>query len=893
MLLRKVLALRGPNLWADFPVLEAWVDLLDLNEVPSDAIPGFTRRLTAWLPSLAQHQCVVGRDALLEQLERGTDVAHALEHAMLELQVLAGADVRFSRTRPSSTPGVCRVAVQYEEETLARACLEAALRLCLAAVHDGPFDPEAEIKALRELAGRTCLGPSTRAIVRAAEARGIPARRLIPLGSLVQLGQGSRQRRIRTAETDRTGAIAESIAQDKDLTKDLLRAVGVPVPEGRPVVDADDAWEAAREIGGPVVVKPRAGNHGRAVSTDLSGREPVQDAFRAAAAEGGEVLVERFAPGAEHRLLVVGGRVVAAVRGNPAQVVGDGRQTIALLIEEQLNCDPRRGDDSGCPLSKVEIDPPVRLLLQQQGVTPDSVPPAGTRVLIQRNGNLAIDVTDQVHPEVAARAVEAAGVVGLDIAGIDVVAEQIDRPLEEQGGVVVEVNAGPGLQMHLNPSVGRPRPVGEAIIASLFPDGQTGRIPLVGVTGVNGKTTVARLIAHILRQAGHCVGMTCTDGVYVDGRRIEAGDCSGPQSAGAILMNPAVEAAVLETARGGILRAGLGFDRCDVAVVTNIGEGDHLGLAEIETPEDLARLKRTLVEAVLPGGAAVLKADDPLTAAMAPHCPGQVVFFARDGGHPVIAAHRAAGGRAVFVRHGAIVLADAEREEVLSPLAGVPLTLDGRIGFQVENALAAAAAAWVLDLSPETVRAGLASFDSDWEKLPGRFNLLEIGGATVIVDYGHNPSALTALIEALASFPNGQRMVVYSGIGDRRDVDMIRQGEMLGEAFDRVLLYEDHYTRGRPEGQTMALLRRGLAAGTRVRAVEEFLGSLKAVEAALQVIGPGDLLLVQADVVEETLDCVRRHLAARSPQPVTCEAGSCEGQAADDVVPTSAGDRIG
>jgi cyanophycin synthetase len=829
MVFRKVLALRGPNLWADFPVLEAWVDLLDWKDARSDAIPGFTGRLTAWLPSLAEHRCVVGRDTLLEQLGQGTDLGHALEHATLELQALAGVDVRFSRTRPTSTPGVCRVIVQYEEEALARACLEAALRLCLAAVHDRPFDRAAEITALRTLARRTCLGPGTRAIVRAAEARGIPARRLAPLGGLVQLGQGVRQRRIRTAETDRTGAIAQGIAQDKGLTNDLLRLVGVPVPEGRPVEDADDAWEAAREIDGPVVVRPRDGDRGHAAFTGLSGREPVQAAFRAVAVEGRGVLVERFTPGAEHRLLVVGGRVVAAARRDAAQVEGDR----------------------------------------------------------------AIDVTDEVHPEVAARAVDAARVVGLDIAGIDVVAERIDRPLEDQDGVVVEVNAAPGLRMHLEPSQGRPRPVGEAIVASLFPEGHSGRIPLVAVTGVNGKTTVTRLIAHILTQAGHCVGMTCTDGIYVEGRRIEASDCSGPQSAGAILLNPAVEAAVLETARGGILRAGLGFDRCDVAVVTNIGEGDHLGLADIETPEELARVKRVLVESVLPGGAAVLKADDPLTAAMAPHCPGRVIFFARDGGHPALAAHRAGGGRAVFVRHGAIVRAEAGREEVVAPLSGVPLTLDGRIGFQVENTLAATAAAWALDLSPETIRAGLASFDNDWKKSPGRFNVVEIGGATVIVDYGHNPSALTALIEALASFPHRHRTVVYSAVGDRRDVDMIRQGELLGEAFDRVLLYEDHYTRGRPDGQTMALLRRGLAARTRVRVVEEFRGSLKAIEAALQALGPDNLLLIQADLVEETLDCVHRHLAARSPEPGPRAAGPCDGPAANDAVTAPAGDRIG
>ena len=452
--------------------------------------------------------------------------------------------------------------------------------------------------------------------------------------------------------------------------------------------------------------------------------------------------------------------------------------------------------------------------------------------------------------------------IGLDIAGVDIVASDISRPLEEQNGVVVEVNAGPGLRMHLQPSSGTPRPVGEAIVESLFPDGQTGRVPIVAVSGVNGKTTTTRFIAHILRSLGRKVGMTCTDGIFIDQRRIEAGDCSGPLSAHAVLANPAVEAAVLETARGGILRAGLGFDRCDVAVVTNIGEGDHLGISDIETLEHLAAVKRTIIDAVWPEGAVVLKANDPLVAAMARDSKAPVIFFAINGDDPVLVAHREIGGRAVFVQHDTVIVAEGEVEIPLVALANVPLTHGGRISFQVENTLASAAAAWALGIPRDAIRAGLESFAADLEKVPGRFNLLEVGGATVIVDYGHNVSALSALIEAIEQFPQERRTIVYSAAGDRRDCDMVRQGELLGDAFDRVILYEDHYLRGRAEGEIMRLFREGLEGGQRVADVQEFRGNIRAIESALRHVRPGELLVVQADKIDETMEFLRKYLAA-------------------------------
>jgi cyanophycin synthetase len=866
MELRKVLALRGPNIWANFPVLEAWVDLGDLNDSPSNLLPGFNERLTTWLPSLVEHRCSTGqRGGFIDRLRQGTYLAHILEHVAIELQSLAGTPVGFGRARETSQEGVYRVVVQYKEESLARECLATAHQLCLAAVHDRPFDVAAEVKRLELMAQEVCLGPSTGSIVRAAEHRGIPVRRLSS-GSLVQLGHGCKQRRICTAETDRTGAIAESIAQDKDLTRELLSQVGVPVPKGRPVNDAEDAWDAAQEIGVPVVVKPQYGNQGRGVITNLTTREQIMTAYAAAKQEGRSIMVERFAPGDDYRVLVVGNKMVAAARREPAHVIGDGTSTIRQLVDE-VNRDPRRSDDHATVLTKIKLEPIALALLAEQGYAPDAVPPSGQRVLIRRNANLstggtANNVTDAVHPDVAARAIEAAQVIGLDIAGVDIVACDISRPLEEQGGVIVEVNAGPGLRMHLQPSAGTPRPVGEAIIDHLFPEGQTARIPIVAVTGVNGKTTTTRFIAHILRSLGRRVGMTCTDGIYVDERRIDTGDCSGPASATAVLMNPTVEAAVLETARGGILRAGLGFDRCDVSVVTNIGEGDHLGLSDVETLDKLAAVKRTIVEATATTGATVLKANDPLVVAMARYARAPVIYFALDGEVPAIVAHRQAGGRAIFVRHGMVILAEGEVEIPLVALDNVPLAYGGRIGFQVENTLASAAAAWALGIPRDAIRAGMESFAADSQKVPGRFNLLEIRGATVIVDYGHNVSALAALIEAIEQFPHERRTIVYSAAGDRRDCDMIRQGELLGEAFDRVLLYEDHYLRGRAEGDIMRLFRQGLENGRRACEVQNFQGNIKAIECALREAQPGELLVLQADMIDETMNFLAKYLAA-------------------------------
>jgi len=705
-----ILSLRGPNIWAYRPVLEAWVDIGELEDFPSNTIPGLYERLSAWLPSLIEHRCSVGeRGGFLQRLRQGTWPGHILEHVTLELQCLAGMPGGLGRARETPVRGVYKVIVRAWHEPLTRAALHAARDLVMAAIEDRPFDVPGTVQRLRTLADSLRLGPSTACIVDAADDRDIPTIRLSD-ENLVQLGYGASQRRIWTAETDRTSAIAESVSRNKDLTKSLLRACGLPVPEGMLVESAQLAWEAALSIGLPVVVKPCDGNHGRGVFTNLMTRAEVETAYGIAVDEGSGVVVERFVLGDEHRLLVVGGRMVAAARGDAAEVVGNGVDTIEELIESQLNSDPRRGRDEDHPLNFIRLDSAARLELARQNLAPGAVPADGARVLIQRNGNVSIDVTDAVHPSVAQAVALAARVVGLDIAGVDLVAEDISRPLEEQRGAIVEVNAGPGLLMHLKPASGLPRPVGRAIIDYLFPAGDSGRIPIIGITGSRGKTTVARLVALLLQLSGKYTGLACSDGLFFARRHVEKTDCVNWTAANRVLLNRAVQAAVIESSARVILSEGLAYDRCRVGVVTNLDPGAAEPEFHLHESEQVANVLRTQVDVVLPDGVAVLNADDARVAAMAPLCDGSVIFFGMDPAAAHVAAHRAAGGRAVLGSGGLLVMAEGARQTVLTDLSCVPLTQGGKLDFQTRNVLAAVAAAWALGIDSDLVRAGIETF---------------------------------------------------------------------------------------------------------------------------------------------------------------------------------------
>lgn len=850
----RVRALRGPNLWSHHTSVEAIVACTPEEESIRE-LGGFETRLRARFPQVGELQ-PYGHDG-------NVPLAQVLERVALALQAEAGCPVTFSRTTATVERGIYQVVVEYSEEDVGRLALDLAQQLVDAARNDTPFDLAGALARLREVDEDVRLGPSTGSIVQAAVARNIPFRRLTE-GSLVQFGWGSRQRRIQAAEIDATGAIAETIAQDKELTKKLLDAAGVPVPQGRSVSDPEDAWAAALEIGLPVVIKPKDGNQGKGVTVNVTTKEQLTAGFHAASEFRDDILVERYLPGHDYRVLVIGDKMVACARRDPPQVVGDGVHTVRELVE-RVNRDPRRGEGHSTSLTKIRFDDIALATLAARGLNADSVPDKGQRVVLRNNANLstggtATDVTDDVHPEVAERCIAAAHMVGLDICGVDLVCDSVLKPIEDQNGGIVEVNAAPGLRMHLSPSFGKPRPIGEAIVDTLFAEGDDGRIPVVAVTGTNGKTTTVRLIAHLLTASGLRTGMTNTDGVYIEGRRIDSGDCSGPRSARNVLLHPDVDAAVFETARGGLLREGLAFDRCQVAVVTNIGAGDHLGLNYITTLEDLAVLKRVIVQNVAVGGMAVLNAADPAVAAMAEVTRGDVTFFAQDVGNPLMSMHRAQGRRVVFVEDGHLVAAQGKFEQRV-PLAEVPITRGGVVGFQVENVMASVAAAWAVGIDWDKIRLGLKTFVGESDNAPGRFNVFDYRGATLIADYGHNPDAIAALVNAVEAMPARRRSVVISGAGDRRDQDITQQTEILGKAFDDVLLYQDQCQRGRADGEVIALLRRGLDGASRTNHVEEINGEFVAIDRALARLESGDLCLILIDQVDAALAHIAQRVA--------------------------------
>ncbi|MFC0252981.1 cyanophycin synthetase [Massilia consociata] len=711
----RVTHLRGPNIWTYRPVIEAWLDIGELEDFPSNTLPGFTERLCTWLPGLVEHHCGVGhRGGFLERLRDGTWAGHILEHVVLELQNMAGMKTGFGKTRSTGEHGIYKMAFRTRDPVVGRAALEAGHALMMAAINDTPFDMAGTVKQLTELVDRHCLGPSTAHIVDAATDRRIPSIRLTE-GNLVQLGHGAAQRRIWTAETDRTSAIGEGIASDKDLTKTLLASCGVPVPEGALVRSAEQAWEEAQDIGLPVVLKPVDANHGRGVTLNLMSEAEVLAAY-AIASEAGDsasVLVERFIPGNEHRLLVVGREVVAAAKGESLWVTGDGSSSVIELCDSQINTDPRRGESEEHPLGRVNPhDSEIMLDLKRQGLTPGSVPQLGQKVLIQVNGNVADDVTDQVHPSVAHAASLAARIVGLDIAGIDLVCEDISRPLEEQRGAIIEVNSSPGLLAHIKPASGQPRKVGKAIIDHLFAEEETGRIPVVGVTGTLGTSLIARLVGCLVHITGKHVGVANGEGLYLDAREVSNRDSTGFEAGQRILINRTVQTAVFESNARSILSEGLPYDRCLVGIVTDMEGLDDVAEFHIRDQDGMRNVIRSQVDVILPEGAAVLNAANEAVAALAELSDGRVIFYALDEHNPVVAAHRASGERVVFLRDNRITLAEGSEETTLLDLAKIPPATVRH----PDSVLAAVAAAWALGVPPDLICGGLRAFDATPKK---------------------------------------------------------------------------------------------------------------------------------------------------------------------------------
>lgn len=704
--------LRGPNIWTYRPVIEAVLDIGALEEFPSNKIPGLYERLTTWLPGFIEHRCGVGeRGGFLERLREGTWSGHILEHVVLELQNLAGMRTGFGQTRSTNLVGVYKMAFRTREEQVGRAALQIGRDLLMAAIEDQPFDLQTRVTELRELVDDRCLGPSTASIVDAATDRRIPSIRLTD-GNLVQLGHGAAQRRIWTAETDRTSAIAESIASDKDLTKTLLQSCGVPVPEGSLVRSAEEAWEEAQDIGLPVVIKPYDGNHGRGVSLNLMSKEDVIAAYELASRKGDSksVIVERFVTGDEHRVLVVGNQVVAVGKGESLWVTGNGKSNITELVDDQINTDPRRGTTEDCPLNALDPAAGAEIILElkRQGMDANSIPLAGQKVLIQPNGNVAVDVTDKIHPDIAYAATLAARIVGLDIAGVDLVAEDISRPMAEQGAAIIEVNASPGLLAHIKPANGEGRPVGKAIINHLFAPEESGRISIVGVAGTKGCSLIARLIGALINISGKETGVACAQGLFLNKRLVTDGDCANWEAGQRLLINRSVEAAVFETNAKAMLSDGLAYDKCAVGVVTDLDGYAELGAYYIDSPDQMRKVLRTQVDVILPDGVAVLNAADPAVADLAELCDGKVIFYGKDPLLEAIVNHRALGERVVFLRDDNIVMADGETETALLPLSALK---PAKVA-QAESVLAAVAAAWALDITPELIGAGLRTFDS-------------------------------------------------------------------------------------------------------------------------------------------------------------------------------------
>jgi cyanophycin synthetase len=788
---RRQLFLRGPNIWSRHPILEVWVDLGNLKEWSSELIPGFNERYKAWLPSVIEHRCSEGvRGGFFIRLDRGTYLAHILEHTTLELQSLAGCSLGYGRAREMSEEGVYKVAVRYEDETVVEECLKAARALLIACVYDLPFDVKAEIERLHDLAERKCLGPSSKAILAAAQARNIPFRRL-NTGSLVQLGQGAKQHRIWTAETDQTSAIAETIASDKQLTKQLLAASNIPVPRGRLVIDEVDAWKAAREIRGSAVVKPRDGNHGRGVFPNLTQEHEVIRAFQQAANEGSGVIVEQFIPGVEHRVLVVGNRVSAASRGDPVFVEGDGRRTVAQLVEEDVNSDPRRGSDESHPLCFVRFNEVVRVNLAKQGFTEESIPNVGQKVIVKQYDNLSVDVTDFVHPLIAHHCVLAAQVVGLDIAGIDMVLTDIARPMEEQGGAIVEVNAGPGLLMHLKPSEGKPRPVGEDILNLLYSPSDDGRIPIVSVTGTAGKTTVTRLVRGVLAESGFVVGLADSDGKSVGNWDAVTGNSDHASAARDVLLNPNVTAAVFEAGLEGILREGLGYDKCTVAIVTNFEKPDHLaGEFDLYDEEKIFSVKRTPVDVVMESGTAVLNASESVALRLKPLSKGPVILFAREASCNAVVDHLAESGRAVVVDGSHIWLRKAQDREIFAPMADLLPGALGQCSFLIDNLLAAIAACWHMEIPKSTIIAGLKKALTS-PSVYRRLHIETIDGQTHIYCEAVNLAGLHTLVDWINSafpVPVESRSIAFQLPHDRRSEDYAALGDFLADHFSSVHL---------------------------------------------------------------------------------------------------------
>jgi cyanophycin synthetase len=869
MKILKIQALRGPNIWSvnRKKLIQMRLDLEELEDRPTNKIEGFLDRLKAMFPSMYEHRCSEGRPGgFFYRVEKGTWMGHVIEHIALEIQTLAGMETGFGRTRETKTPGIYNIVFSYVEENVGLFAAESAVRIADALINASEYDLGADIKKMREIREDVRLGPSTGSLVDEAVTRDIPWIRL-GTNSLVQLGYGVNQVRFQATITQYTSNIAVDIACNKEETKRLLDMAAIPVAKGDICVDEEDLQKTIDRIGYPIVLKPLDGNHGKGASINVTTWDAAVAGLYHAKKYSRRVIVERFITGFDFRVLVINNQIVAAAQRVPAHVKGDGVHTIQELIDIE-NKDPRRGYGHENVLTEISIDRDTLDLLDKKGYTVETIPSKDEIVYLKSTANLStggtsIDVTDLMHPENVFIAERIARVIGLDICGIDIMAPNLTQPLKESGGVVLEVNAAPGFRMHLAPSEGLPRNVAAPVIDMLYPPGKPSRIPIIAVTGTNGKTTTTRLLAHIVKNVGYRVGFTTSDGIYVQNHLLEKGDTTGPLSAEFILKDPTVEFAVLETARGGILRAGLGFSRCDIGIITNIAE-DHLGLSDIETLEDLARVKSVVVRSVKKDGWAVLNAEDPSCVTIAKELDCKIAYFSMNENHPVILEHCKTGGISAVYENGFITIKKGDWKIRIEKVTTIPLTFGGKAKFMIANVLAASLASYLFGFKTESIRLSLETFIPSAALTPGRMNIFNFKNFKVMIDFAHNPAGYLAIEEFLSSVDASKKIGIIAGVGDRRNEDIIECGRIAGRMFDHIIIRQEKHLRGRTEEELTGLILEGIHASGKKVTYEIIPKEIEAIKHAISTAEPGTFITALSDVVTNAIDIVQQYLDKES-----------------------------
>ena len=863
MKIRDIKAMRGPNYWSirRHKLIVMVLDLEDLEQKPTNKIEGFSERLKELFPGMFEHRCSVGEPGgFFQRVERGTWMGHVIEHIALEIQSLAGMEVGFGRTRTYGEEGVYFVVFDYIEEKVGKYAAKAAFRIAQALIDGEKYNLEEDIQEMREIRQDEGLGPSTASIIAEAEARNIPWMRLNRY-SLCQLGYGANQKRIQATVTSQTSSIGVELACDKDDTKHLLEQAEVPIPNGDIIRTERGLKEVIEDIGYPIVIKPVNGNHGRGITTNINALDDALIAFASAKEISRLVIVEKYVVGEDFRILVINNKMVAAAKRSPAHVIGDGKSTIKELIDK-VNEDPRRGFGHEKVLTKIDINNLTLEILKENELTPESIVKSGVYVKLKNTANLstggtAEDVTDLVHPSNVFMAERISKIIDLDICGIDIMAETLTKPIENTGGAVLEVNAGPGFRMHLQPSSGLPRNVASSVVDMLFPPGEDSRIPIIAVTGTNGKTTTTRLIAHIAKMKGKKVGYTTTDGVYIQNRLLMKGDCTGPASAEFVLKDPTVNYAVLESARGGLLRAGLGFKKCDIGVVTNVA-GDHLGLKGIHTIEQLARVKGVIPETVKPDGYAVLNADDDLVFDMANKVECNFALFSMDENNPRIKRHFNRGGVSAIYENGYITICQGEWKMRVSKAANVPLTMGGKATFMIQNVLAAVLAVYLDGFKIEDIKVAIESFIPSPSQTPGRLNMFNFKNFKVLLDYAHNPAGFRAIKDYVDQIEASEKVGIVAGVGDRRTQDNNELGEIAAQMFDEIIIRQDRNLRGKDEEELINEIHDGIKAVDPNKKVDIIHSERDAIIHAVKNAKKNSLVVVSSDVVPDALNLVMK-----------------------------------